>query len=149
MKSKTSKGTKKTRPRKRTRRSNLPEITQSKSWREMRLQPAMADGPRDPAQPLWVPEGIDLSYVPVEVRQAVAEVIQPVYEQYVVGADDGLEKSLGLTLTHLLWLEVLEQFDLKREYTQVQAVLGITGNREQLMARHLRLIDSKVRVGYS
>ncbi len=78
--------------------------------------------PRPRNLPLWVPEGVDLQFVPAEVQQAVGELVQPLYDQFVVGAADGLEKSLGVTITHLLWLEILEQFDIKREYTQVEAV---------------------------
>jgi len=109
---------------------------------------APAPAPRDPRKPFWVPEGVDLDFVPAEVQQAVAELIEPVYQQFVLGAADGLERSLGVTITHLLWLEILEQFDLKQEYTQVQSVLGMAGNRQDLIAQHLRLIDSKLRVGY-
>lgn len=98
--------------------------------------------------PLWVPEGVDLDFVPAEVQQAVGELVQPLYDQFVIGAADGLEKSLGVTISHLLWLEILEQFDIKREYTQVEAVLNLAGNRSEMIDRHLRLIDSKLRVGY-
>jgi hypothetical protein len=104
--------------------------------------------PRPQNLPLWAPEGVDLQFVPAEVRQAVAELVQPLYDQFVIGAADGLEKSLGVSIAHLLWLEILEQFDLKREYTQVDAVLGLPGNRHEMIDRHLRLIDSKLRVGY-
>ncbi|MBN2580559.1 MAG: hypothetical protein JXB10_16360 [Pirellulales bacterium] len=114
----------------------------------MPCQPALADGPRDPKQPLWAPEGRDLDFVPIEIQQAADEIIKPIYEQFVVNAPEGLEKSLGLTLCHLLWLEVLDQFDLKREYTRLDAVLGLGKNRESIIAQHIRLIDSKVRIGY-
>ena len=86
--------------------------------------------------------------MPAEVQQAVGELVQPLYDQFVIGAADGLEKSLGVTIAHLLWLEILEQFDIKREYTQVEAVLNLAGNRSEMIDRHLRLIDSKLRVGY-
>ena len=51
--------------------------------------------PRPTGTPLWTPHGVDLNLVPPEVRQAIAELIQPVYEQYVLRATDALEKSLG------------------------------------------------------
>ena len=95
-----------------------------------------------------MPEGVDLQFVPAEVQQAARELVQPLYDQFVIGAADGLEKSLGVTIAHLLWLEILEQFDIKREYTQVEAVLNLAGNRAEMIDRHLRLIDSKLRVGY-
>lgn len=104
--------------------------------------------PTDRQRPLWVPEGLDLQFVPAEVQQAVAELIEPMYRQFVIGAADGLERSIGVSLTHLLWLEILEQFDLKREYTQIDAVLNLAGNRHDRIDQHLRLVESKVRVGY-
>jgi len=98
--------------------------------------------------PIWAPDGVDLKVVPPEIRQAIAQLIQPIYEQFVVNASDGLEKSLGITITHLLWLEILEQLDIKREYVQIEAVLHITHNRPEMIDRHLRLLDSKLRFGY-
>ena len=103
---------------------------------------------RGGARPLWVPEGVDLDFVPEEVRQAIGEVVQPVYERFVLGADDPLEMSLGVTIAHLLWLEVLQQFDLKREYTQITAVLKLSDDRSGVIEQHLRIIYSKVKVGY-
>ena len=103
---------------------------------------------REPGLPLWAPVGFDASRVPAEVQQAAREIVQPVYEQFVVRAADGLEKSMGVTIAHLLWLEILEQFDMKKEYCEIDAVLGLPGNRHDAIDRHLRLIDAKVRVGY-
>jgi hypothetical protein len=98
--------------------------------------------------PIWAPDGVDLKVVPPEVRQAIAELIQPFYEQFVLNASEGLEKSLGITLTHILWLEILEQLEIKLEYIQIEAVLNITHNRPQMIDRHLKLIGSKRRFGY-
>jgi hypothetical protein len=99
-------------------------------------------------RPLWVPEGVDLEVLPDEVRRAVADVVEPVYERFVLGADDPLEKSLGVTVAHLVWLEVLQQFDMKRHYTKVSAVLGLAEDRQGVIDQHLRIIGSKVKVGY-
>jgi hypothetical protein len=110
--------------------------------------PPAPPAPRDPATPFWAPVGVDLDCVPPEVHQAAAELVQPVYEQCVLRAAGGIEKSLGVTVAHLLWLEILEQFDLKREYTEVQAVLRLPGQRREVIDQHLRMLDSKVRVGY-
>jgi hypothetical protein len=111
---------------------------------------ARPPAPRSPElqRPLWSPEGVDLSIVPPEVQQAITELIEPTYQEFVVGSADGLERSIGISLTHLLWLEILEQFDMKRQYTQVDAVLNLPGQRHESIAQHLRLIESKVRVGY-
>jgi hypothetical protein len=104
-------------------------------------------GPGDITTPPWAPAGSDLSHVPDEIRLAVAELIQPFYEEHVGASDDPIERSLGMTVAHLLWLEILEQFDQKRQYTQIESVLGIPGDRQAIIDRHLRLIGTKVRVG--
>jgi len=104
--------------------------------------------PRPQNLPLWAPAGVDLTVVPPEVQQACAELIQPIYEQFVVKAADGMEKSIGITVSHLLWLEILDQFDIKREYTQIEAVLNISHSRPEMIDRHLKLIDAKLRIGY-
>ena len=100
------------------------------------------------AGPLWVPDGVSLQLVPDEVRQAIVEVVQPVYQRLVLGADDPLEKSLGVTVAHLLWLEVLQQFDLKQEYAQYVLVPALQVDHGSAIDQHLRIIDSKVKVGY-
>lgn len=82
------------------------------------------------------------------MQRAIADLIEPIYRQLVLDAPDALEKSIGISITHLLWLEIISQFDLKRDYTQVEAVLGISMNRDSMIAQQLRLIDSKVRAGY-
>jgi hypothetical protein len=46
-------------------------------------------------KPLWVPEDIDLDFVPAEVQQAVAELVEPVYKQFVMGSAAGLENSIA------------------------------------------------------
>jgi len=95
-----------------------------------------------------MPEGYELTFVPAEVRHAISCVVQPVYERLVVQSDDPLEKSLGVTVSHLLWLEILQQMDLKRDYTQVTAVLELAADHRPLIEQHLRILDTKVKVGY-
>jgi hypothetical protein len=80
------------------------------------LRPEVDEGPRPPGRPLWMPEGADLERMPVEIRQAVAEILRPAYEELVDQAGSGMEKSLGASLVHLLWLEILEQYDIKKDY---------------------------------
>jgi hypothetical protein len=104
--------------------------------------------PRPKDAPVWSPQGADLDLVPPEIRQAITELIQPLYEQYVLHAKDALEKSLGASMAHLLWLEVLDQFDIRREYIQFDAVINMTMNRPAMIERHLRLLGSKLQIGY-
>jgi hypothetical protein len=121
----------------------MPKRPTTKKKRRAKTKP-----PLTPPAPLWVPNDADLELMPQEVQQAVTQIIQPVYERFVIASDDPLEKSLGVTVTHLLWLEILQQADLKREYTEITAVLGTAQNHGQDIDQHLRIIESKVKVGY-
>jgi hypothetical protein len=109
--------------------------------------PNIEDGPRVPGRPLWMPEGLDVEKLPVEIRQAVAEIVQPAYEQMLLHAAPGLERSLGASLVHLLWLETLDQFDIKRDYATFDLALAIPGNRRSSVDHHIRLLDAKLRHG--
>ena len=109
---------------------------------------AKARSPPTSPAPLWVPNDVDLHLVPDEVRQAITQIVQPVYERFVIASDDPLEKSPGVTATHLLWLEILQQADLKREYSEITAVLGTQKDHGRDIDQHLRIIKSKVKVGY-
>lgn len=98
--------------------------------------------------PIWMPRGADLSQVPDELREAAMRIIKPMYEESVLWSDDPLEKSLGVTVTHLLWLELIQQYDIRREYTTVNATLGIPYPVHGAIEQLLRTIGSKVRVGH-
>ncbi len=90
--------------------------------------PARTGGPV--GQPAWVPEDVDLHKVPEAVRQAVAEIIEPAYRQLVTEAEDPLERSFGVTLVQLMWLEVLEQHEAKHDYLNT-SLLNIPQDRYQ------------------
>jgi hypothetical protein len=110
------------------------------------LRPKVDDGPRPPGRPLWMPEGADLERTPVEIRQAVAEILRPAYEELVVQAGSGMEKSLGASLVHLLWLEILEQYDIKKDYCKFDLLLEVDGTRGFAIDRYLKLVNSKLRL---
>jgi hypothetical protein len=109
--------------------------------------PQVDEGPRVPGRPLWMPESGDRDKLPVEIAQAIQEIVQPAYEQLVLHAAPGLERSLGASLVHLLWLEIVEQFDIKREYTTFTLGLELPYNRQQSIDGHIRLLDAKLRHG--
>jgi hypothetical protein len=110
------------------------------------LRPKVDDGPRPPGRPLWMPEGTDLERMPVEIRQAVAEILRPAYEELVDQAGSGMEKSLGTSLVHLLWLEILEQYDIKKDYCKFDLLLEVDGTRGFAIDRYLKLVNSKLRL---
>ncbi len=98
-------------------------------------------------QPAWVPEDVDFHKVPEAVRRAVAEVIEPAYRQLVTEAEDPLERSVGVTMVHLMWLEILEQHEAKHEYLKT-SILNLPQDRYDMIDQHLRTLHTKVKVGY-
>jgi len=103
---------------------------------------------REPRRPIWEPEGEALAAVPAEVQQMIHQILRPFYERFVTNARDALEQSLAMTLAHLMWLEILEQYDTKRLYAHIDMPLDLPGNHMARIEQHLRIIEGKVRVGY-
>jgi hypothetical protein len=70
------------------------------------------------ATPLrWVPPGFNIKTLGPRVQQALAEVVNPVYEQLVLQPSDSLERSTGLTHLYLLWEEMLHHFQVAESYS--------------------------------
>lgn len=57
----------------------------------------------------FIPAGLDMSTLPVELEAGLREIMQPAYRELVQNAADALDRSGGLTVVHLLWLELLQQ----------------------------------------
>ena len=104
--------------------------------------------PPDPGQPAWAPSKAEAARVPEAVRQALMDFILPIYQRSVVQARDAVEQSVNVTAVHLLWLEVLEQFSQKQEYMNIGLLLGSDASRDDQIARLLRVLETKVRVGH-
>jgi hypothetical protein len=103
-----------------------------------------SDANADPPRPFFIPGGVDFEKLPEELRAAIRGVIDPAYRRLVQGARDGLEKSLGVTAVHLLWLEVLDQFELA---AGLDGKLHPAASEErcQLIDRHIRVIGAKTK----
>lgn len=107
--------------------------------------PAGADQP-DPAppRPHWIPAGVDVDEWSPELRAIVAGVINPAYDQLVLRAMPGLAQSTGITVVHLLWLEILDHLEFSR-----RALPGgpteDAETRTAELSRHLRLVHSKLK----
>lgn len=101
-------------------------------------------GRPEDVKPYWVPVGVRLDDMPAELRAAIAAVINPVYMDVVLSSKDGLEKSTGVTVCHLLWLEVLSQFELGR-LVAVTDSESSDEEREEAIAKHLRLAHAKLK----
>jgi hypothetical protein len=100
----------------------------------------------DPTLPrlYWIPEGVSIDDWPPGLQAAVAGVINPAYEQLVMAAAPGLAQSTGVTVVHLLWLEVLDQVELSRQ-TMPSAPAVANPDRSITIERHLRLVNAKLK----
>ena len=100
--------------------------------------------PAEIVRPYFIPAAVDFKALPAEARAALTEIVGPAYKTLVTHADSTLERLAGVTLVFLLTLEVLDQFQLGREFEE--AVVGEFANpdkRAKQIGRHLRLIASK------
>lgn len=97
-----------------------------------------------PVRPYFVPEGVDFDSLPESARAAIAAILDPAYQELVLAAPEGLEKSVGMTIVHLVWREILDQLELGQ---QPGATGGFTkpADRQKLIERHLRLVGAKVK----
>ena len=98
-------------------------------------------------RPFFVPAGIDFESLSDPVKIAFTALVEPTYQELVMGATSALERSAGTTLTFLLALEVIDQVTLGRSM-EVAATPNdaATSAREKTMAGFLRLIGAKQRV---
>jgi hypothetical protein len=83
--------------------------------------------------------------VPAAIRQAIGTIILPAWRELVLEAD-GMARSLGMTMVHMMWLELLSQADLSRDYTQVTAVLKLPVDFSGILDQHVKLVNLKLKV---
>lgn len=96
----------------------------------------------DIPRPYWIPAGLKFDELSHELQVAVVGVINPAYRELVLQAAPGLEQSTGLTIVHLLWLEILEQIALARGLPR-DTNLESRRARQAQIDRYLRLVGAK------
>jgi hypothetical protein len=99
----------------------------------------------DPDLPYWLPSGDSWNELPREIRDAIPRVLSPAYRQFVLDAPNQLERSLGLTLVHLLWLEVCDHVRMALAVADPSSLAATLANPDRLIGRHLNLITAKCR----
>lgn len=106
--------------------------------------PATPPRPR----PYFVPADLDYDSLPEAVRIAVDELVQPAYNQLVLQTSTALERSAGATYVCLLFLELLDQFDLGSQVAyRVSQRAESAAPRDDALNRYMRLAGSKERAG--
>ena len=97
--------------------------------------------------PCFLPDDFDYDGLPSAVQRAICELVQPAYDELVVGAHDALERGAGASFTFLLLLEVLEQFNLTDQLGQnLKQGRGYRSLQDEDLVRHLRLAGAKDKV---
>jgi hypothetical protein len=118
----------------RTRKSKRRGATASR--------PAAEVGGPPPDTPYWLGDGV-WERLPPSARQAVSDLVTPSYRRLVLEATDDLERMAGLTLVHLLWLEISEQLNMALIVGDRDSVLATIHDPERLIAEHLKLVAAK------
>ena len=98
---------------------------------------------RDEDVPYWVPSGTTWQLMPSGVRRAVSQVLSPAYRRFVLDAPGELERSIGLTLVHLMWLEICDQVRLADAAADETSLTAVLSDPTALIGRHLHLAASK------
>jgi hypothetical protein len=95
------------------------------------------------ATPLrWVPPGFKLETLGRDAQKALAEVVNPVYEQLVLQPSDCLERSTGLTHLYLLWEEMLHHFQVAESYSNDPRERSLR-DYERNLSRYIELAKLK------
>jgi hypothetical protein len=105
---------------------------------------AAADAPpRDPNLPHWLLADQRWDALPEEIRQAAPRILAPAYRRFVLDAPDELERSVGLSLVHLMWLELCGQLQMTEATADPTSLAAVLQNPDDLIDRHLRLVATK------
>jgi hypothetical protein len=96
--------------------------------------------------PYWVPAGSLWRAISPGTRRAVEDLVAPAYRRFVVEAQDELERSLGLTLVHLLWLEICDQVAIGPAVADRLSAAALVEDPAQGVERHLRLVATKCQI---
>ena len=98
---------------------------------------------RGPDVPHWLPAGTCWEKLPQIIRDAVARFVAPAYCRFVLEAPSQIERAIGATLVHLMWLELCGQLQMAQAAVDPESLDALLQNPEVLIARHLHLASVK------
>jgi hypothetical protein len=107
--------------------------------KDMSMDAEFVSDPR----PYWIDAAFDIDSLPEGLRLAISEIVVPAYRQLVLEASDALERATGATYVHLLWEEILDQFELEKEAGSGAEPTARSARRMATMDRLLRIIGAK------
>ncbi len=93
--------------------------------------------------PYWIPRDSGWDSLSELTRQAVTQILAPAYRQLVLQAEGEVERSVGITLVHLMWLEICAQIPLAPAVGNPLSVLALTDDPQMMVARHPHLVAAK------
>jgi hypothetical protein len=96
-----------------------------------------------PDVPYWIPRDSGWTALSEMTRQAVTQILAPAYRQLVLEAQGEVERSMGITLVHLMWLEICGQIPLAAAAADPLLAVILTGDAEVMVTRHLHLVAAK------
>jgi hypothetical protein len=102
-----------------------------------------AENSPSPVRPFWIPPDLKVDQLSPAMQLAIAQILNPAYEELVVLAQSEIERSMGLTHVHLLWHELIQQIDLAKDMGQTLPKGEGTEAHQEKLVRHMRLISQK------
>ncbi len=91
----------------------------------------------------WLPPGFAIDHATSAVREAIANVVQPIYDELVTGQPRALERSMGMSIVQLLCLELLEHANIGA--TNPDDPLANALRTQDPIEVYFRLVDMKLR----
>jgi hypothetical protein len=99
-----------------------------------------------PKVPYWVPQGVQLADMPHALTTAIADVVNPTYRELVLEASSALERSTGLSVVYLLWMEIIDHLELHVPVDCRTDPVGLLADRRaRTLEHHLRLVHAKLK----
>jgi len=99
------------------------------------------------ARPFWIPEGQKFDDYPRELKQALLDIVQPLYEEEVMAARTPMEKSSALSFVLATWLEVLKAYENGCRINPQKGSAGSIETNEEAIRQYSRIAAAKVGYG--
>lgn len=104
----------------------------------------MAEATAASTIPRFVPPGVDRDKLPQPVQAAFELIVDPAHFELVLCVTDALVRAAGMSIVFLLFIEILEQFELGELITS--SLVGEAKDpeaRDKAFAKYLRLVRAK------
>ena len=107
--------------------------------------PLPSEPPHGPRPPWLEFDQVDLTFLPAEAYRMIGLIIEPAWRDLVLRARGPVERAVGLSMVHLLWLEILIQVGQMRNYRGGEMVIGLMVDTAGI-EHTLKLITAKTKL---